>query len=177
MNGAGNTRAARKRYLRAGAALAALALIAIAALLVLNQQLLVLCNDSSGKIRFAQPLREGEQFSVSYTHSVNKSYVEEYYQPRGGVIYLLSLRYKSFGAGMASEADLSAGQTLRYEDGFMIIDGYEAALPRLAYNVDRAAGLQLHYRGREIGFRGLDQPGQALRITVAPRWKTLLGAV
>lgn len=173
MNSVGKTNVKKKRYLRAGTALAVSALIAFTALFLLNQQLLVLSNDSSGAIRFAKPLWEQEGFSVSYTHSVNKSYVEEYYQPRGGVIYLTRLRYKSFGAGMATEVDTAGGQTLRYEDGYMIVDGYEVSLPRLVYNVDRVAGFQLHYRGGEIAFRDLEEPGQALRVSVAPRWKTL----
>ncbi len=177
MNSAGKVNMKKKRYLRAGAALAVPALIAFIALFLLNQQLLVLSNDSSGEIRFAKPLREGEGFSVSYTHSVNKSYVEEYYQPQEGVIYLISLRYKSFGAGMATEVDTAAGQTLRYEDGYMIIDGYVVSLPRLVYNVDRVAGFRLHYRGREIAFHDLEEPGQALRLSLAPRWKTLFLAV
>lgn len=177
MNGAFYTGVTRRHFLRAGAVFAALALIVITALISLDQQLLVLSNEESGEIRFARPLAEGEQFSVSYTHSVNKSYVEEYYQPRCGVICLMSLRYKSFGAGMATEVDPTLGQTLRYEDGFMIVEGYEIALPRLAYNVDRVAGLQLHYRGQKINFRDLDQPGQTLRLLLAPRWKTLTGAV
>lgn len=164
-----------KWQLKASAAvMAALALVMVLSWLFLSQELLVLRNEANGQIRFAAPIEEEEEFSFSYIHSVNKSYVEEFYQPRQGQIYLLRLKYKAFGAGMANEADADAGQTLRYEDGYMIIDGYDQRLYGLCYFVARNADFRLHYRDEEVALAALDEAGASLRVEVLPRWQRLL---
>lgn len=126
-------------------------------------------NENTGQTRFAALLREGETFSVSYTHSVNKSDVEEFYQVREQAIYVTALHYSSFGAGMPQDPRAEGAKTVRWEDGMIIAEGYDIEIPRLVYNVARIADLILHYRGKLIHLNTIDAPGEPLRFTVEQR--------
>jgi len=152
-----------KRLLAAGAVLAALA-AAVSLVFGWEGQYLLLSNDRTGKILFCAPAGDGVEFSVSYTHSVNKSPVTEYYQILDSRIYLTALRYKTFGAGMPTEPE--EAQTLRYEEDDMIIEGFARPMPYLCYSIGRIAGHALHWRGQAIRLDTLDTPGQPVLFSV-----------
>ncbi len=105
-------------------------------------QWLVMTNADTNEVYFAQPLEADGVFSVSYTHSVNKTNVEEYYRLEDGQLYLFKARYRSFGAGVTTQ--LAPGQTLRYEDGYMVIENIHYQLPRLVYKVGTVSDMLIH---------------------------------
>lgn len=151
----------------AGAAGAVLALLLILLMFTPAKSYLLLREANSGRVMYHAALAEGEEFSVSYTHSVNKSEVEEYYQSRGGNIYLIRLVYAAFGAGMPTDAYAEGGTTLSYDgEGRMVIAGYDRLLPRLVYNVGMVADHILHIGGESIHLTQIAQPQTALRFEI-----------
>ena len=119
--------------------LAAAAILVIAAVVMFVAPLfrtegLVLSDQISGRVYARLPLADGESFSVTFRHSVNKSDVTEIYQRRGGEIWLTGCVYYSFGAGVAEELDPS--WELSYGDnGEMIISHIEMRMDDLNYVV------------------------------------------
>lgn len=109
-------------------------------------QYLVMTNAYTGELYFKEPLEEDGVFSVSYIHSVNKSNVEEYYRMEDGTLYLFRARYRAFGAGVATE--IEEGQTLTYEDGYMIIGNIHYAIPNLVYKVGTVSDPLIHIGDR-----------------------------
>ncbi len=95
---------------------------------------LVLSNQDTGHVYARLPLKDGESFSVTFRHSVNKSDVTEIYERRGGEIWLTGCVYYSFGAGVAEELDPS-WQLSYGDDGEMILSNIEMRMDDLNYVV------------------------------------------
>lgn len=107
-----------------------------------ERPILVMKNQQTGEVYLQEPLGAQGVFSISYTHSVNKSDVEEYYCMREGKLSLFRAKYKGFGAGVATELD--SNERLRYEEGFMIIENMDVPLDELAYRIGTVSDHILH---------------------------------
>ncbi len=127
-------------------------------------QYLVMAHADTGQIYFKEPLEADGVFSVSYTHSVNKTNVEEYYRLEKGSLYLFKARYRSFGAGVATE--LAPGQTLRYEDGYMGIENIHYQLPDLIYKVGTVSDPLIHIGQQTWHMKELAPSLTSVRFTV-----------
>ncbi len=129
--------------------IAAVALVVAAvSLFVINylqdSNTLVMKDFKSGETYLELPLNDDYIFSVSYTHSVNKSLVEEYYTitPNDGIT-LIKARYNNFGAGVATE--LSNGEYLSYDEkDYMVINNMSVPVPQLIYKVGTVSDHILH---------------------------------
>jgi len=132
---------------------------------------LLLSNELTGEIVFRAKVNDGEQFSVSYIHSVNKSPVTEYYRIKDGNIYLTEQRFQAFGAGM--ETSPAQGQNMRMEEGDIVIDGFSRHIPYLSYFVGRIAEHTLEWREKSIRLDGLCEPGQPVLFTVSKSSKVI----
>ena len=147
----------------AGAVIAALAVILVSFFYTIPN--LVLTNDHSGQVLLVQRINEGDEFAISFIHSVNISPVKEIYQVRQGQIVLTALEFYAFGAGMPT--DLEAGQTLVHlPTGGLRIEGFERIILDLRYMIDYVANLTLHLGAENIPLAGLDTPGQPIRFSV-----------
>ena len=130
-------------------------------------QYLIMANAYTDEVYFQEPLEEDGVFSVSYTHSVNKTNVEEYYRlEEDGEIYLFKARYRSFGAGVATE--IFPGQTLRYEDGYMIIENMHYQIPSLIYKVGTVSDPLIHIGQNTWHMKELAPSLTSVRFTVQP---------
>jgi len=98
--------------------------------------------------------------------------VTEYYQIINGQIFLMALRYQSFGAGMPSEQ--TDGQVLNYADGSMLITGYDRHIPRLCYFISRTEGHTFDSGGASLPLNKLDKPGEPVLFSVKAYSKLLL---
>ena len=118
-------------------AAAAILVIAAVALFLLPRLCtpgLVLTDRDTGRVCARYPLEDGESFSVTFRHSVNKSDVTEIYQRRGKEIWQTGCVYYGFGAGVAEELDPS--WTLETgENGEMILGNIEQRMDGLSYIV------------------------------------------
>ena len=109
-----------------------------------NTNTLVMKDFKTGETYLEVSLNDDHLFSVSYTHSVNKSLVEEYYTitPKDGIV-LVKARYNNFGAGVATE--LTDGQYLSYDDeNYMVINNMHVPISQLVYKVGTVSDHILH---------------------------------
>lgn len=133
----------------AAAAILVVAAAAILAVFLLREPRLILSNDETGKVYARLPLRNGDSFSVTFRHSVNKSDVTEIYQRRGREIWLTGCVYYGFGAGVAEV--LEPGWTLETGDnGEMIIGNIEMKMNDLTYIVGTVYDHILEINGEKI---------------------------
>jgi len=86
-------------------------------------------NTLSGRLYGRVPLDDSGGFALEFTHSVNQSPVREIFRAENGRLFLESVRFYSFGAGMQS--DLGEGQTLSRDGDAMIISGFTLSLAEL----------------------------------------------
>ena len=133
----------------AAAAILVVAAAAVLAVFLLREPKLVLSNDEPGKVYSRLPLKDGDSFSVTFRHSVNKSDVTEIYQRRGREIWLTGCVYYGFGAGVAEV--LEPGWTLENGDnGEMIIGNIEMKMNDLTYIVGTVYDHILEVNGERI---------------------------
>ena len=133
----------------AAAAILVVAAVALLGLFLLREPKLVLSDQDSGRVFAKLPLSDGDSFSVTFRHSVNKSDVTETYQRRGKEIWLTGCVYYGFGAGVAEELDPS--WTLETgENGEMILGNIEMKMYDLTYIVGTVYDHILEINGEKI---------------------------
>lgn len=116
---------------------------------LLKSPALVLSDAETGRIFDRIPLEDGDSFSVTFRHSVNKSDVTEIYQRRGREIWLTGCVYYGFGAGVAEV--LEPGWTLETGDsGEMILGSIEMKMSDLTYIVGTVYDHILEINGERI---------------------------
>lgn len=127
-----------------------------------NKGVLVLKDSDTKKTYARYKLDEGDAFSITFVHSVNKSPVTESYTIKDGRIYLTECRYYAFGAGVATA--LEEGQTLRYdEDGAMVISNINTLISNLIYVVGTISDHVLEINEETVSLRELC--GQNSRVS------------
>jgi|SRR5690554_649970 len=115
---------------------------------------LFLKNGETGEVIRTFPVKDGEEFSVTFVHSVNKSPVTDVYQIKSGNIYVVRTIYYAFGAGVQTE--IEEGQVLEYgADGSMIVSGFNRLMNRLSYIVGTVSDHTLQIGGEVISLREL----------------------
>lgn len=114
-------------------------------------------------------LAPGQQFSVGFVHSVNKSPVVDTYQVEPDGIYVINTVYYGFGAGVQTE--LGEGQTLSYgEDGSMIISGFDQKIEPLVYTVGTVSDHILSLKDQQISLRDLCGRNAMVRFRYTCGW-------
>ena len=131
-------------------------------------QCVVMTDAETDEVYFQQPLEADGVFSVSYIHSVNKSNVEEYYRLEDDEICLFRARYRAFGAGVATE--LEEGQTLSYEDGYMIIENIHYQIPDLVYRVGTVSDPLIHIGEQTWHMKDLAPELTSVRFTIQDKY-------
>lgn len=115
---------------------------------------LILKNGDTGELIKFFPVNEGEEFSITFVHSVNQTPVTDVYQVKSGKIYVVRTVYYAFGAGVQTE--LEEGQILEYgQDGSMIVSGFNRLMDRLSYIVGTVSDHTLQIGGDVISLREL----------------------
>ena len=119
--------------------------------------------DPCDSTRYAQyDMVVGDEFSITFIHSVNKSPVTDYFDIREDGIYGVKTAYYGFGAGVPT--GLEEGQILTYgEDGSMIISGFDMKMDSLIYRVGTVSDHILTVRG-ESGISLRDLCGRNARV-------------
>ena len=142
------------KRLLTGAAIVVIIVASVFVYFILSSQCLVLKNSDTGKTLAVYPIEEGNEFSITFVHSVNKSPVTDVYEIRNGDIYVVRTIYYSFGTGVQTE--IEEGQTLEYgEDGSMIISGFDQPMYNLSYIVGTVSDHILEINGISVKLREL----------------------
>ena len=113
-----------------------------------NEEYLVLSSVKTGEEFARYPVHIGDEFSIGFIHSVNKSPVTDFYEIREDGIYVVKTIYYGFGAGVQTE--LEGNEKLEYgEDGSMIISGFDRKMEDLVYFVGTVSDHILTIREEE----------------------------
>ena len=137
--------------------MAAIMVVVIAAILTFAQRSgddLVLRNGDTNEEIARFRVSEGDEFSVTFIHSVNQYPLTDVYQIRDHKIYVVRTIYNNFGAGVQTE--IEDGQTLEINDnGEMVVSGFDLEMPWLSYIVGTVSDHTLTIHEKEISLREL----------------------
>lgn len=146
-------------------------LVALAAgaglLWVPGVHVLELSSAASGKDLWCTRVKEGEEFLLSFTHSVNRRPVHETLRIQGGRLVIVGSRFDSFGAGMP-EASTDEGNLTILPDGWLQWT-VNRPVPEIVVRVGRIAGQTLTVGGQSISLADLAEPGQGIVFRVGRR--------
>ena len=137
--------------------MAAIMVVVIAAILTFvfrSGDYLVLRNGETNEEFARFRVSEGDEFSVTFIHSVNQYPLTDVYEIRDSKIYVVRTIYNNFGAGVQTE--IEDGQTLEInENGEMVVSGFNMEMPWLSYIVGTVSDHTLTLHGEEISLREL----------------------
>jgi hypothetical protein len=129
----------RKKCLTIAVAAALLVAAAICLYFLAGHHYLTL-RDRNGRLYARYRMEEGDSFSISFIHSVNRLPLWDIYEIHEGKIYVEACKYGNFGAGVQS--DLNPGEVMSFtEDGFILITGIHQDRSNMRYNI---AGISDH---------------------------------
>ena len=117
------------------------------------------------RVVFCQSVREGEEFVISFTHSVNKRPVFDTIRVEGDHFLIVKSRYDAFGAGMPE----TSSETMRLriaEDGWLELTGINRVQADIAIFIGTVAEHSLQIRNRKFPLTQLAEPGTSLRFRV-----------
>ena len=134
---------------------------------------LQIVTSADGGVVFCARVRSGEEFVLSFVHSVNRRPVYDTLRVGDNHLVIVKSRFDSFGAGMP-EASTQEGSLTVAEDGWLEWTVNRPA-PEIIVRVGRVADHTLLYKGRSIRFSDLAEPGSALTLRVRKsRWLDLI---
>ncbi len=120
-------------------------------------------NRDNGEVYASYSFKEGEQFAVSFIHSVNKTPVEDRYRITDGQIEIYETKYFGFGAGVQTE--LVGNQKLVMgDDGSMTITDIDTTIDNLAYNISPIYDHILILDDKQISLKQLCFPQRGIVI-------------
>jgi hypothetical protein len=108
-------------------------------------------------------VRDGQQFVLSYTHSVHKRPVYEYIQITGDQLTVVKSRFEAFGAGLPA----TAGEgPIRMMDGMVEVAGLNRQSPDITLFVGTVSEHRLHINSHVIFLADIVPPDNPLRIKI-----------
>jgi len=125
---------------------------------------LELVDGRSGRVVFCARVQPGEEFVLSFVHSVNKRPVYDTLRAEADHLVIVRSRFDSFGAGMP-EASTPEGTLTIAKDGWLEWT-VNRAVPEIIVRVGWVADHTLHIKDREIRLADLAEPGQPLTMRV-----------
>lgn len=160
----------KNKVLVAAAAIACLA-IAAAVLFFLPAERLTLRNAETGRLYAAYPLEKGEEFSITFIHSVNQTPVTDCYDvDEDGMIFLRKTIYYGFGAGVPSDLDPKTRLSYEEETGAMVVSGLDQEIPAFYLFVGTVSDHTLDIGGEEISLRELCGRNTKVHISYERVW-------
>ena len=119
---------------------------------------------NTGRAVLCVRMRVGEEFVLSFTHSVNRRPVYDTLRTEGDHLVIVKSRFDAFGAGMP-DGSTDEGTLIVAPDGWLEWT-VNRSVPEITVRVGRVAGHTLHLKGREIRLADLAQPGTPLTMCV-----------
>jgi len=141
---------------------------ALAAVLFYPQHLVLeTVNVNTGKIVLCAAMADGEEFLLSFVHSVNKRPVYDTLRAARDHLVIVKSRFDAFGAGMP-EASTEEGTLRVTEDGWLEWTT-NRPVPEVVVRVGRVAEHTLRLKGRSIPLKDLAEPGTPLSMRIHQR--------
>jgi hypothetical protein len=119
-------------------------------------------------------MAEGEEFVLSFVHSVNKRPVFDTIRVEGRHLLIVESRFDSFGAGMPEAS--TGGMELRTDKDGWLVWTVNRPVPEVTFFVGWVSNHSLRMKGREIALADLASPGTLLSLRIKKasyydRWK------
>ena len=143
----------------------AFAVFIVSLLYVPFAQRLVIVEEKTGRILYAENVRYGDTFTITYIHSVNKSPVDDIFEIQPD--YSIMLRktvFRSFGAGVPFE--LEEQQVLNTYEDRIEIDNINRHIAQYLLFVGTTADHVFSMHGRSIHLNQLTRPQNTVRFEV-----------
>jgi len=115
-----------------------------------------------GKVVFCAEMAEGEEFVLSFIHSVNKRPVYDTLRIEGDHLLIVKSRYDSFGAGMPETS--TEDMKLQFDKEGWLVWTVNRPVPEILLFVGRVADHSLSIKGREMALVDLADPGTSLSL-------------
>lgn len=125
---------------------------------------LVISEVRTGHILWCSPMKEGEEFVLSFTHSVNRRPVFDTLRVQGDHLVIVKSVFDTFGAGMP-EASTEEGQFSVLPGGWLQWS-LNRPVPEIILRVGEVANHVLMIKAREFSLAELAKPGTALAFRV-----------
>jgi len=122
-----------------------------------NSRQMVLCVD----------MADGEEFVLSFIHSVNKRPVYDTLRTARDHLVIVKSRFDAFGAGMP-ESSTEEGTLRVAEDGWLEWTT-NRSVPEVVVRVGRVAEHTLHLKGRSVPLKDVAEPGSPLSMQIQQR--------
>ncbi len=126
--------------------------------------LLEISSVRTGEVLWCTPVKAGEEFVLSFTHSVNKRPVFDTLRAQGDHLVIAKSVYDSFGAGMP-EGTTAEGQLMVLPDGWLQWS-VARPVPEIIVRVGEVANHTLAIKARTFPLTELAEPGTALVFRV-----------
>jgi hypothetical protein len=128
---------------------------------------LEIVNVNSGQMALCADMADGEEFVLSFIHSVNKRPVYDTLRASRDHLVIVKSRFDAFGAGMPESS--TAEGTLRVaEDGWLEWTT-NRPVPEVVVRVGRVAEHTLRLKGRFVPLKDLAEPGTPLSMQTHQR--------
>lgn len=125
----------------------------------------------SGVGDYCLPLKNGEEFSIKYTHSVNRSPVIDTIERTDNTLTIRSSLYQTYGAGIPVLSDNVGDVYTETEDGYLL-SGIDAVYPEISVITGTYSDHRLIYRNQELALK--DSFGEKTPITLSIRRVSLI---
>jgi hypothetical protein len=141
---------------------------ALAAVFVFPQHLVLeIVNVNRGQMVLCADMEDGEEFVLSFIHSVNKRPVYETLRAARDHLVIVKSRFDAFGAGMP-ESSTEEGTLRVAEDGWLEWTT-NRSVPEVVVRVGRVAEHALHLKGRSVPLKDVAEPGSPLSMQIHQR--------
>ena len=123
---------------------------------------LQITNVKKGEVLFCVRMAEGEEFILSFIHSVNKRPVYDTIRVEGNHLLIVKSRFDSLGAGMP-EASTEKMKLQFNKDGWLewIVN---RPVPEVSFFVGWVANHSLRLKGQEVALIDLVEPGTLVSL-------------
>jgi hypothetical protein len=122
-------------------------------------------DENSGKIVFQDKIEKYQNFYTSFTHSVNRTPVNEYYEISQGMFLLKKAAFYSYGAGMPEAGEYGSSQP-KIVDGLVQIDHIDKVFKSLTIFAGTYADHSLNTKNKKISFSQLVKPQTSVTFEV-----------
>lgn len=124
-----------------------------------------LAAENGGALLFALPIRKGERFEVSFTHSLNLSPVTDVIEWTGSEMILRKSIFKTFGAGIPVPSDGVGGELIHLDGRYELL-GIDKPMKDFSIMTETVPNHRISVKGREIALLRLVEAGKSVKLSV-----------
>ncbi len=121
--------------------------------------------ECEGKRLFAWPIRAGEEFELTFTHSLNLSPITDVIEWTGSDLSVVKSVFEAFGAGVPVPADGIGTDIIHTGEHYELV-GIDQHMQSLTILVQTVPNHQIAFRGRKASLLSLAGAGKSVTIAV-----------